>query len=270
MLRVKGLIKRSILIASIAFCSVGCNKLPDDVLDKKEMTALLVDIHKGESVVEMQRGYFPTDSMKKMVKQSVLLKHGVSQAQLDTSFVWYGNHIEDYIEIYDDVIANLEEELKSVKGRKGASPIFAEGDSIDIWPMSHTYKLAAQDSLHNIVFKIEKDSTWKHGDNYMLQFKLMNSRQNVPQIKAVIYADYDDGRVEFRPTSSVSHDWLKVRLVTDSLVKPSVVYGSISYQFEPGEVVYLDSISLVRTRNRKETYNERHAQRTYRFKQTEE
>ena len=127
-----------------------------------------------------------------------------------------------------------------------------------------------QDSLQNIVFKIEKDSTWKQGDNYTLQFKLMNSRQNIPLVKAILYADYDDGRVEFRPTSSVSRNWLKVRLVTDSLAKPDVVYGSISYQFEPGEVVYLDSISLVRTRNRKETYNERYGQRTYRFsKKTE-
>lgn len=244
--------------------------MPDNVLNKKDMTSLLIDIHKGESVVELQRGYFPSDSMKKMVKQSILQKHGVSQAQLDTSFVWYGNHIEDYIEIYDEVIANLEEDLKSVKGRKGASPIFAEGDSIDIWPLSHTYKLASQDSLQNIVFKIEKDSTWKQGDNYTLQFKLMNSRQNIPLVKAILYADYDDGRVEFRPTSSVSRNWLKVRLVTDSLAKPDVVYGSISYQFEPGEVVYLDSISLVRTRNRKETYNERYGQRTYRFsKKTE-
>lgn len=270
MLRVIELAKRCGLIASIAFCSVGCNKLPDNVLDKKEMTALLVDIHKGESVVEMQRGYYPTDSMKKMVKQSILQRHGVSQAQLDTSFVWYGNHIEDYIEIYDEVISNLEGELRTVKGRKGASPIFAEGDSIDIWPLSHTYKLAEKDSLQNIVFKIDKDSTWKHGDNYMLQFKLMNSRQNVPKVKAVVYADYEDGRVEFRPTSSVSRNWVKVRLVTDSLVKPSVVYGSISYDFEPGEVVYMDSVSLVRTRNRKDTYNERHAQRTYRFKKPTE
>lgn len=270
MLTAKGLIIRSVLIACIAFCSISCSKLPDNVLNKKDMTTLLVDIHKGESVVELQRGYFSSDSMKKMVKQSILQKHGVSQAQLDTSFVWYGNHIEDYIEIYDEVIANLEEDLKSVKGRKGASPIFAEGDSIDIWPLSHTYKLSSQDSLQNIVFKIDKDSTWKHGDNYTLQFKLMNSRQNIPLIKAILFADYADGRVEFRPTSSVSRNWLKVRLVTDSLAKPDVVYGSISYQFEPGEVVYLDSISLVRTRNRKETYNERHGQRTYRFNKTED
>ena len=100
----------------IALCSISCSKLPDNVLNKKDMTSLLVDIHKGESVVELQRGYFPSDSMIKMVKQSILQKHGVSQAQLDTSFVWYGNHIEDYIEIYDEVIANLEEDLKSVKG----------------------------------------------------------------------------------------------------------------------------------------------------------
>lgn len=254
----------------MAFCIISCTKLPDGVLDKKEMTSLLVDIHKGESVVETQRGVYASDSMKKVVKQSILLKHGVTQAQLDTSFVWYGNHIEDYLSIYEDVIKHLEDDLKETKGNKSQTPVFAEGDSIDIWPMSHTYRLSDRDVLRNIVFEIPKDNTWQNGDNYNLQFKLINSRQQVPQIKATIYARYDDGRVEFRPSSALNNDWLKVRLVTDSTSQPSVIFGAISYQLEGGENIYLDSVSLVRTRNRRDTYFERNGQRTYVFKPTAE
>lgn len=263
--RFNELIVRSAAAGIIAVCAVGCKKLPDGVLDKKEMADLLVDVHKGESVVEMQRGVYYNDSMKKVVKQSILLKHGITQSQLDTSFVWYGNHIEDYLDIYEDVIKQLEDELKETKGNKGQAPVFAEGDSIDVWPMSHTYKFSDKDIVHNITFDIPKDSTWKNGDNYLLQFKLINSRQKTPQFKAILYAKYDDGRVEFRPSSSVSNDWLKVRLVTDSTLQPSTVFGTISYKLERGENVYLDSVSLVRTRNRRDTYFERNGQRTYVF-----
>ncbi len=248
----------------MTFGVIGCTKLPDGVLDKKEMAALLADIHKGESVVEMQRGVYSGDSMKKVVKQSILLKHGVTQAQLDTSFVWYGNHIEDYLSIYEDVIKQLEEEQKTVKGSKNQSPVFSEGDSIDIWPLSRTYKLSDSNILQNINFAMERDSTWKNGDNYILQFKLVNNRQQVPQARAVIYAVYADGRVEFRPSSTLNN-WVKVRLVTDSTVQPVSLAGSISYQFEPKENVYIDSVSLVRTRNRKDTYFERNGQRTIVF-----
>lgn len=268
MLHFKNMIVGSVSAGCLGLGLIGCTKLPDGVLDRKEMAALLADIHKGESVVEMQRGIYASDSMKKVVKQSILLKHGITQAQLDTSFAWYGNHIEDYISVYEDVIKSLEDELKTAKGNKSHSPVFAEGDSIDIWPMSHTYKLSDKDILQNITFEIPKDNTWENGDNYILQFKLVNSRQKVPQFKSIIYARYDDGRVEFRPSTAFNRDWLRVRLVTDSTKMPESVFGSISYQLGQGENVYLDSVSLVRTRNRKDTYFERNGQRTIMFPDT--
>lgn len=249
----------------MALLAASCTKLPEDVLDKKEMVSLLVDIHKGESVVDIQRGIYGRDSMKKMVKQSILLKHGITQARLDTSFVYYGHHIEDYLEIYDDVIKKLEEELKASNGNKNRAPVFAEGDSVNVWHLSPMYKLSADDGLRNIVFEIPKDDNWREGDNYLLQFKIINSRQQSPQFKATLYARYDSGRVELRPVSSVVNGWMKVRLVTDSTMLPASVFGAINYDLAAGENVYLDSVSLVRTRNRKETYFERNGQRKLNF-----
>lgn len=251
--------------ASLALVALGCNRLPEGILDKDEMVDLLVDIHKGESVVEMQRGVYRNDSLKKRVKQSVLLHHGVTQAQLDTSFAYYGYHIEDYIEIYDKVIETLEIEVKNVKGYRGQAPVFAEGDSVDVWQLPKLYKLSYADDARNIIFDIPKDSTWQKGDNYTLQLKILNSRQPQPSAKATLYAVYDTVKVEFRPSTTVTNGHVKVRLVTDSMLLPDLIYGNITYDLSPGENIYLDSISLVRTRNRKEHYYERNSQRTFRL-----
>lgn len=266
MLSTKNCILKCVVTGGMALCVVGCTQLPDEVLDKDDMVDLLVDIHKGESVVDIQRGAYSNDSLKKVVKQSILLKHGVTQAQLDSSFVWYGNHIEDYLKIYDEVIKVLEDELKQSKGSTRNAPVFAEGDSIDVWPMSRTYKLSHGDLVRNIVFDMPKDDTWEKGDNYLLQFKLLNNRNNAPGIKAVVYAAYDDGRIELRPSSTVTNGWVRVRLVTDSTRYPSSVFGAITYSPDDGGSVYLDSVSLVRTRNRKDTYFERNGQRTISIK----
>lgn len=242
--------------------TVGCNRLPEGILGKDEMVDLLVDIHKGESVVEMQRGIYRNDSLKKRVKQSILLRHGVTQAQLDTSFAYYGHHIEDYIEIYDKVIDNLETEVKDLKGYRGQTPIFAEGDSVDIWQLPRLYKISYADDARNIIFDIPRDSTWRKGDNYTLQLKILNSRQPQPSAKATLYAVYDTVKVELRPSTTVTNGHIKVRLVTDSTMLPDMVYGNITYDLLPGENIYIDSLSLVRTRNRKEHYYERNSQRT--------
>lgn len=255
-----------LIISCIVIFMISCKKLPEGVLGEKEMVDLLVDIHKGESVIDFQRGIYYNDSLKKTLKQSILLKHGVTQSQLDTSFVWYGNHIEDYIKIYDEVITRLENELTEVKGNNMSTPVFAEGDSINVWPLSSTYKFTDRDLITNLLFELQPDNTWQNGDNYQMQFKVVNSRQSNPEVRAFVYAKYDNGRVEFRPSSTSYNNWIKVRLVTDSTKMPVKIYGAISYQPQNGENIYIDSISLVRTRNRRDTYYERNGQRSFNSK----
>lgn len=255
---------KSIIFSSISFLStaaVSCDSLPENVIPKDRMIDVLTDIHKGESVIEMQRGYYRDDSLKKVMKQSVLLRHGITQEMLDTSFVWYGNHIEDYIEVYDGVIARLEEEAKTAKRGNFNQPVFAEGDSIDVWPFAHTYRINDKMPLDNIVFDLPVDQTWKEGDNYQLQYRIVNNREPNPQVKSVIFAEYDDGKVEFRSSTGIIDGWTRVRLVTDSMKLPQRIYGSISFDISDDNVVMLDSISMVRTRNRRDNYYQRNAQR---------
>ena len=50
----------AVLAALIGCCAfVGCTKVPDDVLEKEKMAALLADIHTGEAVVDANSSMFP-------------------------------------------------------------------------------------------------------------------------------------------------------------------------------------------------------------------
>ena len=94
------------------------------VLGKKEMASLLTDVHKGESLIEINHNQFSSDSMRRVMKQSVLDAHGVTQQQWDSSLSYYGRNIEQYIELYDIVIAGLEQELKNVNSRVNSMFVF--------------------------------------------------------------------------------------------------------------------------------------------------
>ncbi|WP_290375446.1 hypothetical protein, partial [uncultured Muribaculum sp.] len=66
--------------------------------------------------------------------------------------------------------------------------------------------------------------------------------------------DYTDGTSDYM-TSSVNQDgWNELKLVTDSAKTAKYIYGNISMNPIPGESVYLDSISLVRSRFSPSTY----------------
>ena len=164
------------------------------------MTSLLVDIHKGESVIDLNRSAYSSDSMRKVVKQSIYAKHGVTAEQVDTSLVWYGHNVEKYIEIYDGVIEQLEKDIKNADVSSGGERLHLAvvGDSVDAWsevPYRHFFN---GEPVDNVKFSFSRDETW--------------------------------------------------------VKEAKFIYGNISMNPIPGESVYLDSISLVRSRFSPSTY----------------
>ena len=74
----------------------GCKRVPSSIIQPEEMAQLLADIHTGESVAEQNYGEFCNDSTKRILKQSIYARHGVSEEIVDTSLMWYGHNLERY------------------------------------------------------------------------------------------------------------------------------------------------------------------------------
>ena len=67
-----------ILLTALSAAVGGCNPAPDGVLSPDDMARLLADIHIGESVSETERRVFNNDSILRVLKQSILQKHGMT------------------------------------------------------------------------------------------------------------------------------------------------------------------------------------------------
>ncbi len=74
----------------------GCKRVPSSIIQPEEMAQLLADIHTGESVAEQNYGEFCNDSTKRILKQSIYARHGVSEEIVDSSLMWYGHNLERY------------------------------------------------------------------------------------------------------------------------------------------------------------------------------
>lgn len=191
--------------------------------------------------------------MRKVVKQSIYAKHGVTAEQVDTSLVWYGHNVEKYIEIYDGVIEQLEKDIKNADVSSGGERLHLAvvGDSVDAWsdvPYRHFFN---GEPVDNVKFSFSHDENWEKGDVYTWRFYANNRLSTINWTMAV---DYTDGTSDYM-TSSVNQDgWNELKLVTDSAKTAKYIYGNISMNPIPGESVYLDSISLVRSRFSPSTY----------------
>ena len=254
---------RSLLVpASLILLGVAgaCDRTPDYVL-KKQMVDLLTDIHKAEGVVDLNRTRYGSDSMRKVMKQSVLLRHGVTQEQFDTSMVWYGHNIERYIEVYDDVIARLESEVAEVDADQGGARVdmAVVGDSADAWPESrmHRYFYGQPDAM--VRFNLRRDENWETGDIYTWRFYKSNMQS---PLYYAIAAQYTDGTSDYMTGTTTGQGWSEIVMQIDTARTAQNVYGFATVSPAPGEVAYIDSIALVRTRFSPDHYD-RASVRTY-------
>lgn len=258
---------RNILIL-ILLCGMtfSCRKTPDGVIPPDEMSDLLADLHKGDAVVELRSGVYVEDSLKKALKQSILAKHGVTQADLDSSMMWYGHNLPLYVEVYDNAIAKLEDEMKETQKASAAKlqqvQIVVDGDSVNIWPGVKNRRFSSEMASNYITFNLQSDRNWEPGDSYELRSKLIDARGPATFTLAV---DYTDGTSEYYTESPQGNGWQKLNLFLNSEKTASRIYGVINYV--PGgkdDVAYIDSISLTRMRGQARDSIPRRRQHTFR------
>jgi len=94
-----------------AVCAVLFSCRPRGVLSAREMEDILVDLHKCDGVM-YAAGYDISSSVTEQKYYAVLLeKRGITQAQFDSSLMWYTNHPQRFDKIYPRVKERLKAEL---------------------------------------------------------------------------------------------------------------------------------------------------------------
>lgn len=99
-------------IGGLAVLMTACR--PSNVLDEKTMENLLYDIHRTEGVL-YEEGYSIDKTDEIAAYYSVLLsKYGITQAQFDSSLVWYTDHPLRFDKIYPRILERLQAEREAI------------------------------------------------------------------------------------------------------------------------------------------------------------
>ncbi|MCQ2311526.1 MAG: DUF4296 domain-containing protein [Paludibacteraceae bacterium] len=87
----------------------GCR--PRNVLSPQQMEDIFVDLHTADGVLQ-ELGYnYGHDEELRGYYQSVLRQHGTTQAQFDSSLVWYTAHPAIFDKIYPKVLERLQQQV---------------------------------------------------------------------------------------------------------------------------------------------------------------
>ncbi len=254
-------ISRLIALLSVAIALISCDRTPDGVIPRKEMASLMADIHTAESVVDTERRVFATDSMRLLLKQSVLARHGYTVADLDSSLSYYGRNIDIYAKLYDDVVEILEDRIataeiegladnsSSQNNMSSDGDMSFDGDSVDVWSLPRTLFFSRTSPVSVLPFSLASDRYWEHGDVYTLRGKLSGATDAIAVALAV---EYLDGSVDHLTMRSLGNGWKEATILVDSAKTARNVYGAISYPVAASglrPVTVFDSITLYRSRH---------------------
>jgi len=103
------------VLCSVLLVLWGCR--PKGVLSSNAMKEVLEDLHKTEAMLQTA-GLRPSDQeIKSIYFAQVLEQHGITQAEFDSSLVWYTAHPQLFDKIYPKVIADLQAEEKELNDR---------------------------------------------------------------------------------------------------------------------------------------------------------
>ena len=100
-------------LLSFVLCLTGCR--PKGILSSGEMRAVLTDLHKTDGLIQIYGLNYGHEEVKNIYYAQVLEKHGITQAQFDSSIVWYTAHPVLFDKIYPKVQADLKAEHEAFK-----------------------------------------------------------------------------------------------------------------------------------------------------------
>lgn len=233
-----------IAAAVISVIVSGCKKTPAEVIPQEEMAQLMADIHLGEAMVDFNYAAYPNDSTRKLLKQSIYKAHNVSAEDVDTSFVWYGNHIEEYIKVYDRTIEIIQERQRSIANAANTQ-ISVAGDSVQVWSGPQRLAVTPHMASRIIAFSLVPDSTWRKGDVYTLKYKPVNVHGS---INSTLLIDYSNGTTAYvnEPDTRKSQTTLQIQV--DTTLTPVRIYGHMTFPQGQNKYYEVDSIALTRIR----------------------
>lgn len=209
--------QRSVTYIIIIFIIVmaSCSRRPSYIIPERKMMDVLYDIQLSQAIFR-NSGSFNSDEGKDALVEGVLKKHKITQAELDSSLVWYSDNIQYYMTITDTVSARLKknsERFTALKNEFNAKT--RNWDNYIIPPFFYLNKATPTLSFSIDSSKIQTIDIAK----FNIKFDVQGLNEN-QDIEAAVFYKYKDTLVTtVLPIDSNTHYRIVKPQLADSLLK---------------------------------------------------
>ncbi|MBO4730873.1 MAG: DUF4296 domain-containing protein [Bacteroidaceae bacterium] len=158
-----------IVLLLLAACKAG---KPSGVLSEGKMEKILYQYHLMQGMAACGDS---SDIKGRAYILTCLRDNGVTEAEFDSSLVWYCQHMELLQKIYANIGERLHAELgdvgDAVNDVNRYSALSSTGDTANVWNGRQYYLLSGNGFSNRFTFEIKGDTVFKPGDEVMLNFR---------------------------------------------------------------------------------------------------
>ena len=245
----------------LAACKPGT---PSQYIQPGEMEDILVDYYMARAMAQEDGNANKNREYNTALYiEAVLKKHGLTQAELDSSLVYYYTRADRFADIFERVSERIEEQALALGASEGEigkyAQLNANGDTANVWADRSTAILTPTPPYNRWEFNIDADSTYRFGDQMMMMFQsdymYQTGEKGGMLYIAVDYGDTVVARNLHFSTSGVS----QLRVPEDSLRRIKTVKGFFylngGFEVSPStRLLFLNNVQLIRFHTKDENY----------------
>ena len=238
---------------------VSCKpSVPSEYIQPDDMEDLIYDYHVAQGIAMQQDG--SQDYNRRLNFELVLKKHGLTQAQFDSSLVYYYTRADRFQEIYKHVQERLNNEAEKYGAAVSEGPIKAaslSGDTADVWKGNRALMLLNDRPYHLYQFAQKADTAYRAGDSFMLSMSttwlMQQGNRQATVYLAITYAN-DSTVKQYSTVSSSGNTTLRIPYCKERVkeIKGFVMCGMRPSTDDTNSlcVLFVNNIQLFRFHNK--------------------
>lgn len=253
------MLKRYIsIIAVLAILATGCSKRPKTILSEDKMAAVMADIQIAEAYERSgdAREYLKGHD-REMLGRGILMQHGVSPEEMDSTLAWYGRNMDEYPKLYKKIDAVLNKRQLIYARAAGESE--KEGSASDLWPYGRHF-VVDNNSLTDGIVAVIPANDLQPGSKITWRMSVDGASSR----DLTLGVDYIDGTSEiYRQTNRGFEKIVEVSLQTDSILEVNRIFAIAEFEYTNPRVL-IDSVQLTHLPFNREEYSKHGFQRSIR------
>lgn len=189
-----------------------------------------------------------------MLGRGILMRHGVTVEQMDSTLAWYGRNMDEYSKLYKKIDIELNKRQQVYAKAAGESE--KEGSSTDLWPYGRHFVIDDKSLTNGLVVNIPVTELMP-GDK--ITWKMTTDGATGRSL--TLGVDYENGTSEMSKISNMGMDkWVEASLQTDSILRVDRIFAIAKFEHSKSKV-FIDSVYLLHQPFNRDEYSKNGFQR---------